>query len=87
MTYFSFTGHLLLTRKLQSRTLRSPHVDTNYGLALQKYCRDFEQHLQIQFEFILGDKEYGVVYISTDDKALIIMGEPVKAISQIGRKT
>ena len=86
MMLFRFNDCLLLTHKLQSRTMRSSHTNTYYVQALQKHCQDFSQHLKVQFGFIIGNKQYKVVYISVDYKELIIIGEPGKEIYVMGRQ-
>eukprot|EP00957_Ditylum_brightwellii_P195991 14933340-Ditylum_brightwellii.AAC.1 len=77
-----YTRHLKLVQKIQCCTLRSPNLANHYGLAIQKYCQEYAVYWQYQFEGGLWE----ILYVSTDDKTLIMMGEPGKLISSIGQQ-
>jgi len=75
-----YTGRLNVVFKLQKHSARSPHIDAHYGLALQKYGRDWFISINAQ----LANSGTRIdMFTSADDKALIIVGEPGHALAPV----
>ena len=60
-----YTGKVNLKHQVQSRQLRKPHIDAHYCAAQYKYMRE----MAVKF------KEE-VLFLSCDDKAKVMVGEP-----------
>ena len=73
-------GRLNIVFKLQQCSVRSPHIDAHYGLALQKYGRDW--FISINAQLAKSGTPIDMI-TSADDKALIIVGEPGHALAQV----
>ena len=66
-----YTGKVNLTHKVQARQLRSYHPDAHFCAAQYKYMR----------EVAMSFRKENVIFLSADDKAKIMVGEPSLPIS------
>ena len=74
-----YKGRFPVIRTVMSRTARASHPDAHYGRAAQRYLREFVIFLNKKL-ISRGFPQDSVVFISQDDKCLILVGEPGLAI-------
>ena len=80
-----YKGTVELVRTVQERTERAEHPDAHYGRALQRYLR--EVMIRIRDTVVsMGLPEDTIIFVSQDDKCLIIVGEPGLALSALQRQ-